>query len=242
MSAENPLRNAKHEAVLQAYFADPQRVGYKAYLVVYPKSSGPAAKTAFSRLLKAADFAARLKFLDGAVTSKVVENTAITIERTVSELAKIGFASAKHYLSVSSEGDPVIDLSELSDDQYAALAEVTVEDFVDGRAGSEEILEPQAQGGELRRRRGRDVRRVKFRLHNKQAALVSILDHLGGFPARKHELTGAGGGPIEHKDVDAPDMSERELGRRILFTLERAARAAPAAKPAKKPTKRKGAN
>jgi hypothetical protein len=33
MSADQPLKNAKHEKVLQAYIADQQRIGFKAYLV-----------------------------------------------------------------------------------------------------------------------------------------------------------------------------------------------------------------
>lgn len=231
MSGDQPLQNAKHEAVLRAFFADPQRVAYKAYLSVYPRSSEGAAKTAFSRLLKHADFAERLKFLDAGVTDKVIEKTAVSIERVVNELSRIGFATAKSFLRIGPDGEPAVDLSNLSDDEFAALAEVTVEDFVDGRCDPDETLEPQAQGGALKRQRGRDVRRVKFRLHNKQAALVSILDHLGGFPARKHELTGADGGPIKHQDVDAVALSELELGRRIAFALEKAARAPrPAAK------------
>lgn len=73
-----------------------------------------------------------------------------------------------------------MDLSGLTD-EFAALAEVTVEDFVDGRVDG---LEPRARAVALKRARGRDVRKVRFRLHNKQAALVSILEHLDGFPAQ----------------------------------------------------------
>jgi hypothetical protein len=74
------------------------------------------------------------------------------------------------------------------------------------------------------------VRKTKFKLYDKRAALVDILRHLGGFPSQKHEHAGAGGGPIEieHK----ADMSELEVARRIAFALERGARSAAAAKPA----------
>ena len=81
MSQENaakPLAKAKHEAVLQAYFKDPERVGFRAYLVVYPKSSDAAAKTAWSRLLKTADFAERLAFLDRQITEQVVEDSVMS--------------------------------------------------------------------------------------------------------------------------------------------------------------------
>jgi phage terminase small subunit len=224
-NAANPLPNTKHEAVLQAYIADPERVGWRAYSKVYPESSDGAAKTAFSRLLKKADFGSRLAHLNGKITEKVVDEAAVTIERTVAELAKIGFASAKHYLGITDDGEPYVDLSNLADDQYAALAEVTVDDFVDARAGSDELPEPQAQGGELRRRRGREVRRVRFKLHNKQAALVSILEHLGGFPARK--LADPDGRPLGSGAAEklGDKLSDLEVARRVAFVLSRGAKA-----------------
>lgn len=217
--ASLPLKSAKHEAVLQAYIADPNRLRAKAYLVVYPKSSEDAAATGFSRLLRNAGFAARLKFLDAGVTQAAVEQSGITVAATVAELAKIGFCNAKDYLRVLPGGEPAVDLSAATEDQFAALAEVTVEDFVDGRGDD-----------------ARDVRRVKFRLHNKQAALVSILDHLGGFPARKHEIAGKDGGTIEVEDKT--ERSDLDVARRIAFLLASAARktiagGAPLPEPAK---------
>lgn len=163
-NAEKPLKNAKHEAVLQAYVSDQQRVGFKAYLVVYPKSSAAAAKTGFSRLLKNADFARRLRTLDARVTEKVVERAVITTEQVIEELAKIGFANMLDYAKVSGEGEPYISMSEVTRDQAAAIAAFTVEDFKDGRGED-----------------ARDVRKVTFKLHDKRAALVDIGTHLGMF-------------------------------------------------------------
>lgn len=54
-----PLTNAKHEAVALAYLTDPEKVGWRAYQSVYPKSSRTAAEVAFSRLLKNAKFSAQ---------------------------------------------------------------------------------------------------------------------------------------------------------------------------------------
>jgi hypothetical protein len=215
--ADQPLQNAKHEAVLLAYVADPQHVGFRAYLSVYPQSSDAAAKTAFSRLLKIADFRARLKHLETAVTEKVVEKTSITVERVVDELAKIAFANMENYFRAGADGVPRLRIKDLSSDQMAALAEVTCEEEVEG--GQDEEAEPTI------------VRKTKFKLYDKRAALVDILRHLGGFPASKHELAGAGGGPIQVEDKT--EVSELELARRIAFTLERGARAA-AGKPKKK--------
>ena len=165
---------------MQAYIADPKRVGFKAYLVVYPKSSEGAAATGFSRLLKNAEYKARLSYLDSRVTEKVVERAVITTEQVIEELAKIGFANMLDYARINGEGEPFIDLSEVTRDQAAAIASFTVEDFVDARS-AEDTAEPQPQGGELRRRRGREVRKVTFKLHDKRAALVDIGTHLGMF-------------------------------------------------------------
>jgi phage terminase small subunit len=69
-------------------------------------------------------------------------------------------------------GDPYLDFSKLTRDQAAALVEVTVEDFKDGRGDA-----------------ARDVRRIKFKLADKRAALVDLGKHLGMF-VEKHELSG----------------------------------------------------
>jgi len=219
MSAENagnPLKNAKHEAVLQAYILDPKRIGFRAYLSVYPKSSEAAAQTGFSRLLRNAGFAARLAFLDARVTEQVVERSAITVERVIDELAKIGFANMGDYFRAGDDGVPRLRVSELNRDQLAALQEVTCE----------EEIEP----GESDDDNPTIVRKTKFKLWDKRAALVDIGKHLGAFKD-KVELTGKDGGAVE---VKTEDLSQLELARRIAFALEAGARAAAKAAPAPK--------
>ena len=107
------------------------------------------------------------------------QRTGVTADRVVAELAKIGFANMLDYMKAGTDGDPYLGFSGLSRDQAAALAEVTVEDFKDGRGEG-----------------ARDVRRIKFKLADKRAALVDLGRHLGMF-VDKHELTGKDGGPIE---------------------------------------------
>lgn len=107
------------------------------------------------------------------------QRTEITQDRVLQELAKLGFANMHDYMRITPEGEPVADLSQLSRDQAAAITEFTVEDFTDGRGED-----------------ARDVRRVKFKLADKRAALVDIGKHLGMFKD-KVELSGADGGPIQ---------------------------------------------
>lgn len=136
------------------------------------------------------------------ILGRVAERAEITQARVLEELAKIGFSNMLDYVTVGSNGDPYVDLSALNRDTAAAIAEVTVEDFKDGRGED-----------------ARDVRRVKFKLHDKKGALVDIGKHLGMF-REKIELTGKDGGPIE-----VSDMTDTEKARRVAFALAHAANA-----------------
>ena len=110
-----------------------------------------------------------------AAMSQKLECTADDIAR---ELHKLGFSNMGDYLRSTDAGDPYLDFSGLTADQTAALSEVTVEDFVDGRGLN-----------------ARDVRRVKFKLSDKRSSLVDLAKLLGVMP-RKHEHSGPDGGPI----------------------------------------------
>lgn len=105
--------------------------------------------------------------------------TEITQDMVLRELAKLGFANMQDYMSITKDGEPFADLSKLNRDQAAAITEFTVEDFTEGRGDD-----------------ARDVRRVKFKLADKRAALVDIGKHIGMFK-EKVELTGKDSGPIE---------------------------------------------
>ncbi|NTF54409.1 terminase small subunit [Agrobacterium rhizogenes] len=125
--------------------------------------AGYSAKTATvqaSRLLTNVNVQAELS----KKQSKIAERFEITKERIIDELAKIGFANMLDYMRAGPDGDPHLDFSRLTRDQAAALSEVTVEDFTDGRGED-----------------AREVRRIKFKLHDKKGALVDLGKHLGMF-------------------------------------------------------------
>lgn len=79
----------------------------------------------------------------------------------VKEVANIAFANMSNYLHITDGGDPYIDLSNCTFDQLAAIQEVTVEDFTEGRGDD-----------------ARDVRRIKLKLHPKLDALEKLMKYL----------------------------------------------------------------
>lgn len=98
---------------------------------------------------------------------KLANKHGVTIDRIVSELALLGFSNMQDYMKATPGGDPYLDFSSLSREQAAALTEVTVEDYTEGRGED-----------------ARDVKRVKFKLADKRAALVDLGKHLGMFQER----------------------------------------------------------
>jgi phage terminase small subunit len=154
--------------------------------------AGYSAKTAQeqgSRLLSNVMVAAAIEVAQEARAHR----TGVTADRVVAELAKIGFANMADYLRANPGGDPYLDFSALSRDQAAALQEVTVEDYTEGR-GEEK----------------RDVKRVKFKLADKRAALVDLGRHLGLFVDR-HEHSGPDGRPIQVDQLTPEERAKRAL-------------------------------
>ena len=94
------LPNQRHEAVALAYIADPEKVGWRAYQSVYVKSSQPAAEVAFSRLLRNANFIARITELQHAAAA----HAEITLETLLREATEIQLAAmnVKQYSAANS--------------------------------------------------------------------------------------------------------------------------------------------
>ena len=84
------------------------------------------------------------------------------MERVAVELGRMGFANMGDYMRVDQGGNPIIDFGNLTREQTAALTEVTVDDYVDGRGEN-----------------ARDVRKVRFKLGDKRASLMDIAKLFG---------------------------------------------------------------
>jgi phage terminase small subunit len=90
------------------------------------------------------------------------ERLHVTADRIVEEYAKLGFANMGDYLDAVKGGDHYFET--LDRDQRAALSEVVVEQYTDGRGDD-----------------AREVKRMKFKVHDKKAALDSMARNLGMF-------------------------------------------------------------
>ena len=102
--------------------------------------------------------------------AKRAEHAELTADAVIDELRKIAFANMADYMKSTPHGDPYLDFSALTRDQTGVLSEVTVESFVDG-------------SGEA----ARTVKRVKFKLYDKRAALVDLGRYLGFFAMRQKQ-------------------------------------------------------
>lgn len=84
----------------------------------------------------------------------------VTADRVLQELAKVAFASVGDFLEVQPDGSAVVNLQGLTPEQLAAIGEVQVDEYVDGR-------------GEDQRR----VKRVKVKMLDKLKALELVGRH-----------------------------------------------------------------
>jgi hypothetical protein len=94
------LSNQRHEAVALAYIADPQKIGWRAYQSVYPKSSQHAAETMFSRMLKKVEFCARVAELQAGAAADA-EITLESLLREAEEARKMAMSLSQSSAAVA---------------------------------------------------------------------------------------------------------------------------------------------
>ena len=130
----------------------------EAYRAAYStqKMSPPAIRVEAYRLEKHPAVALQVTSAQQRIIQRVEKRTAVTVSRVVEEYARIAFADMRRYASVTPGGVRLRDSTDWTDDDAAAVAEL-------GQSTSKD-------GGSIR-----------FKLHNKVAALDSLAKHLGMF-------------------------------------------------------------
>lgn len=147
-----------------------------AYLKAYPRCSEKAAPSAASRMLKNVKAATYL----AEVQAKASKKAQLTVDQVVGELVKIGFSDMQQFAEWGPSGVTLKDSTEMEPDATACVAEV-----------SETIGEKSIS--------------LRFKLHDKVAALRDLGRHLGMFKDTMEHT-------IKH-DLDLSKLSDKELER-----------------------------
>jgi phage terminase small subunit len=151
----------KQEAFCQAYIETGNASeAYRRAYDVSPDTKPETINRKAIEVLQNGKVTARIE----AARQQLAEKHEVTADRIVRELALLGFANMLDYIRTTSEGDAYVDLSALTREQAAAISEVTVETYAEGKGDD-----------------AKDVKRVKFKLNDKRAALVDLGKHLGIF-------------------------------------------------------------
>lgn len=87
-----------------------------------------------------------------------------TVDRIVTNLARMAFSGMSKFVRINDEGDPQIDLSACTPDDLDLLSEITTESWLEGEGES-----------------SRMVRKVKIKPYDRYQALVKMGQHLGMF-------------------------------------------------------------
>ena len=82
----------------------------------------------------------------------------------VAEMEKLAFSNMTHFTSKRDDGELMIDFSGATEDQLAAITEYTTETYTEGRGDD-----------------AQQVKRVKFKIHDKYAPLVKLGERAGAF-------------------------------------------------------------
>jgi phage terminase small subunit len=131
--------------------------------------------------------------------------TQITLDDITRELAKIGFANLADYFNLTQEGgDPFIDLTGCTRDQLAALQQITVEDYVEGRGDDARL-----------------VKRVGIKMGDKKGSLGLLSDLLGHSPKKQFNLSGS---VKVEGNVDALAVAIRRMETKDLVAYDALAR------------------
>lgn len=126
--------------------------------------SAKTARTKASQLLAKVGVKALVdSLIDGMHVAKIM-----TANEALAEASKLARGSVRRFVHITQDGDPYTDLNQAEPDDLDAIAELTIEDFTDGR-------EVDAEGNTIKR----EVRRVKTKMHNKVAALGLVMKYHG---------------------------------------------------------------
>lgn len=152
-------KNSRHEIFAREYVKDLN--GKRAAIAV--GYSAKTADAAASRLLSNV----KVQTLVATLTKKLSDKLDLSAKKVLSELSSTGFSNMLDYMKVTEGGDAYVDLSNLTQEQAAAIQEVTVDEYVEGKG-----------------KHARKVKRTKLKLVDKIRSLELLGKHLKLFTDR----------------------------------------------------------
>ena len=160
-------KNSRHELFAREYVKDLN--GKRAAIAV--GYSAKTADAAASRLLSNV----KVQTLVATLTKKHADKLDLSTEKVLSELSSMGFSNMLDYIKVTEERSAYVDLSCLTQEQAAAIQEVTVDEYIEGKGKD-----------------ARKVKRTRLKLVDKIRSLDLLGRHLKLFTERI-EVSGTAG-------------------------------------------------
>ena len=154
----------------------------------YAKRSAHVAAT---RLLKDA----KIQTLICETRDRVLDKVELRAEDVVQELMVVAFSSMGDFVTIRDNGTVVLDFTDLPVEAMRAVAEITQEEYLDGRGED-----------------ARPVRKSKFKLHNKLRALDLLGRYLNLFSDADRRTVDGG----EQVTLEAQNQLESDLIDRII--------------------------
>jgi phage terminase small subunit len=192
-------------------FTPKQRLFIEAYLI--HKNATKAAIAAGFSERSANNQGTRLMANDAiraeieARLASTLDRYAVTSDRIIRELAKIGFANIGDFIAVQDGGSAIVDFGTATREQMASLKSIEIDErTIDGAAAG--------------------VRKIKISMSDKRQALMDLAKLARMLPADRHELSGPGGSAIafdvnvkdEHKiDIESMDPEARAQLKALLL-------------------------
>ena len=160
-------RISRHEIFAREYVKDLN--GTRAAIAAgYAKTT---ARATASRLLTKSN----IQGLVASLTKKHTDKLDLDAEKLLSELSRVGFSNFLDYVNITEEGDAFVDLSSVTQEQAAAIQEVTVNEYMEGKGKD-----------------ARKVKRTRLKLVDKIRSLDLLGRHLKLF-TEKVEMSGLEG-------------------------------------------------
>jgi len=115
-------------------------------------------------------------------TKAQAERIEISNDRLKYEIQRVAMSSMKNFTVVDTQGMPHFDFNQLSDDDWAAISEITTDTVMESTGEYDDEGKPIKL----------PVRRMKFKLHSKMDA-TRLLAQIKGMVTTKQEITNPDG-------------------------------------------------